>query len=187
MYYNLLTGENTVLQGLVAEEFARYILSQRFPILIIRPTTALKYLENSDIRGKYIDFLTRNQKTMDFFGIFPFSHDEEYQFTPEEIVCQFFYEKEGLNRYLNKNSLAKLLRGFIIEVKSRATRNSWAPFQFSLSKNQSKLVNQSQRFNFDIILCGVTFTDDWNLSVVFYDRNQKILSNDFFYKSINIG
>lgn len=186
MYYNLLTGGNTVLQGLVAEEFARYILSQRFPILIIRPTVALKYLKKSDIRGMCVDFLQRNTKTMDFLGIFPFYHDKEYQFTPEEIVCQFFYEKEGLNRFLNKN-LRKYLRGFIVEVKSRVAKNTWAPFQFSFSENQVRLLNQSQRFNFEIILCGVTFGEDWNLSVVFCDRNQKILSDCFFYRSINIG
>lgn len=180
MYYNLKRGENTVLRGLVAEEFARYILSQRFPILIIRPSMALKYLEKSSVKGRHVDFLLKNQKTMDFLGIFPFFQDKNAQLTSEEIVCRFFYEKEGLVRYLSKEPLINQLRGFIIEVKSRTSTNSWAPFQFSFSTNQKEMLDQSQRFDFEIILCGVTFASDWNLSAVFCDINQKILSEDFF-------
>ncbi|UCG90123.1 MAG: hypothetical protein JSU57_06620 [Candidatus Heimdallarchaeota archaeon] len=180
MFYNIIKGENTVLRGLIAEEFARYILSQRFPILVIRPSTALRYLENTAIKGKNVDFLRKNQKTMDFLGIIPFFKSEELQLTPEETVNRFFYEKEGLNRYLKKEIHFNQLRGFIIEVKSRTTTDSWAPFQFTFSPNQREMLDHSRKFDFDIILCGVTFSSDWNLSVVFCDRQQKIISEDFY-------
>lgn len=180
MFYNLLKGENTVLRGLIAEEFARYILSRCFPILTLRPSTALNYLDNASVKGMSVDFLRKNQQTMDFLGIAPFFQNGDLQLSPEEIVYQFFYEKEGLNRYLKKKIHINRLRGFIIEVKSRTTTNSWAPFQFSFSPNQKEMLNQSQKFSFKTILCGVTFSSDWNLSVVFCDNNQKVLQENFF-------
>ncbi|MFX1517024.1 MAG: hypothetical protein ACFFC6_12040 [Promethearchaeota archaeon] len=180
MFYNLLTGENTVLKGLVAEEFARYTLSKRFPILIVRPSKALKYLDDASIVGKYVDFIRKNRQTMDFIGITPYYKDQDYRFKPEEIICQYFYEKEGLTRFLSNKANSYQLSGFIIEVKSRTGIDSWAPFQFSFSPNQMEMLIQSQRFDFKIILIGVTFASDWNLSVVFCDHNQKVLSEEFF-------
>lgn len=180
MFYNLIKGENTVLRGLIAEEFARYIISQRFPILILRPSTALNYLDKSSVKGMSVDFLRKNQQTMDFLGIAPFFQNGDLQLTPEEIVYRFFNEKEGLDRYLKKKIYINRLRGFIIEVKSRTTTNSWAPFQFSFSPNQKEMFDQSHKFSFKTILCGVTFSSDWNLSVVFCDNNQKILQENFF-------
>jgi len=180
MYYNLLKGENTVLKGLVAEEFARYTLSKRLPILIVRPSRALKYLDEASIVGKYVDFVRKNQQTMDFIGIAPYYKDDDYRFKPEEVICQFFYKKEGLIRFLSNETLSNQFSGFIIEVKSRAGINSWAPFQFSFSTNQLEMIDQSQNYDFKIILSGVTFASDWNLSVVFCDKNQKMLSEDFF-------
>ncbi|MFX1285270.1 MAG: hypothetical protein ACFFB5_16580 [Promethearchaeota archaeon] len=180
MFYNLIKGENTVLRGLIAEEFARYILSQRFPILVIRPAAALRYLETTSIQGRNIDFLQKNQKTMDFLGITPYFQREEFQLTPKETIYKFFNEEEGLNRYLRNETHFNQLKGFVIEVKSRTSTNSWAPFRFSFSPNQEEMLVECQKLNFDIILCGVTFTSDWNLSVVFCDRQQKILSEDFF-------
>ncbi len=180
MFYNLIKGENTVLRGLIAEEFARYILSLRFPILVVRPSTALRYLETTTVQGRNVDFLRKNQKTMDFLGITPFFPSDELQLTPKELVHRFFYEREGLNRYLMNGTCFNQLKGFVIEVKSRTSTNSWAPFQFSFSSNQKEMFDQIETHDFEIILCGVTFTSDWNLSVVFCDSNQKILSDDFF-------
>lgn len=180
LFYNLKTGQNTVLRGSVAEEFARYILSQRLPILILRPSVVLKYLEKASIKGRYVDFLRKNQQTMDFLGIFPFFAKEKQHTTVEETVCQFFYEKEGLTRYIVKDNQINRLRGYIIEVKSRTTTNTWAPFQFSLSSNQEEMLNQSRGFDLEIILCGVTFSLDWILTIVFCNGNQKILPEEFF-------
>ena len=180
MYYNLLKGENTVLRGFVAEEFARYTLSKRLPILIIRPVKALKILDEASIVGRYVDFIRKNQQTMDFIGITPYYKDDPFRLRREEIICQFFYEKEGLTRFLLNNASSKQLDGYIIEVKSRTSTDSWAPFQYSFSPNQLEMIDQSQKYNFNIILSGVTFASDWNLSVVFCDHNQRILSEEFF-------
>jgi hypothetical protein len=180
LFYNLKTGQNTVLRGSVAEEFARYTLSQRMPILILRPSVALKYLENASIKGRYVDFLKKNQQTMDFLGIYPFFSEGKQYTTVEETVCRFFYEKEGLTRYIIKDNQITQLRGFIIEVKSRTTTNTWAPFEFSLSPNQEEMLNQSKGFALEIILCGVTFSSDWLLTIVFCDGKQKILPEEFF-------
>ncbi|MFX1504848.1 MAG: hypothetical protein ACFFDC_01930 [Promethearchaeota archaeon] len=182
MYYNLLKGENTVLRGLVAEEFTRYILSKRLPILIVRPMKALKILDEASVAGEYVDFIRKNQQTMDFIGITPYYKDEDPRIRQEDLICQFFYEKEGLTRFLSNNALSKQLDGFIIEVKSRTSTDSWAPFQFSFSPNQLEMIDQILRYDFKIILSGVTFASDWNLSVVFCDRNQKIISEEFFKK-----
>ncbi|MFX0123036.1 MAG: hypothetical protein ACFFAE_05315 [Candidatus Hodarchaeota archaeon] len=183
MLYNLLKGENTVLRGLVAEEFTRYILSQRFPILIVRPSTALKYLDKTSIEGRYVDFLRKNQQTMDFLGIAPYYRENDFRFKPEEVICQFFYEKEGLTRFLENEGATTQLRGYIIEVKSRTGLSTWSPFQFSFSPNQMKMLDQSQNYDFKIVLSGVTFASDWNLSVVFCDKNQKIFPEDFITTS----
>jgi hypothetical protein len=180
MYYNLLKGENTVLRGLVAEEFARYTLSKRLPILIVRPVKALKLLDETSIVGEYVDFIRKNQQTMDFIGITPYYKDEDPRIRQEDLICQFFYEKEGLTRFLSNNTLSKKVSGFIIEVKSRTSPDSWAPFQFSFSPNQLEMIDQSRKYDFKIILSGVTFASDWNLSVVFCDRNQRMLSEEFF-------
>ncbi|MFW9905748.1 MAG: hypothetical protein ACFFFH_15550 [Candidatus Thorarchaeota archaeon] len=180
MYYNLLKGENTVLKGLVAEEFARYSLSKRLPILIVRPVKALRILDEASIVGKYVDFIRKNQQTMDFIGITPYYKDENLRVRREDLICQFFNEKEGLTRFLLKNTLSKPLGGFIIEVKSRTSTNSWAPFQFSFSPNQLEMIDQSRSYDFKIILSGVTFASDWNLSVVFCDQNQRMFSEEFF-------
>ena len=69
--YNVMTGQNTVLRGLVAEEFVRYTLTQRMPIIILRPRFILEKLASFSIKGKKIDFLRKYQQTMDFFGIGP--------------------------------------------------------------------------------------------------------------------
>ncbi len=180
LLYNLKTGQNTVLRGSVAEEFARYILSQRLPILILRPSAVLKYLENAVIKGRYVDFLRKNQQTMDFLGIYPFFAEGKHYTTVEETVCRFFYEKEGLTRYIIQDNQINQLRGFIIEVKSRTSSNTWAPFQFTFSPNQEEMLNQSRGFDLEIILCGVTFSSDWLLTIVFCNGKQKILPEEFF-------
>ncbi|MHA2293822.1 MAG: hypothetical protein ACXACK_16795 [Candidatus Hodarchaeales archaeon] len=179
MFYNLRNGENTVLRGLVAEEAARYILTQRYPILVLRPKKALNYLDSGAVEGRSVEFLRKNQKTMDFFGIFPFFRDKDLQMTTEEIICKFFLEKEGLDHYITKESFTQHVKGFVIEVKSRTTENTWAPFNFGFSSNQKKMFNQCQQFDFTTILCGVTFAPDWNLSIVFCDINQRIFSDNF--------
>lgn len=179
MLYNLRNGENTVLRGLVAEEAACYILTQRYPILVLRPKKALNYLDRGAVEGTSVEFLRKNQKTMDFFGLFPFFRSDDLQMTTEEIICKFFLEKEGLDHYFTKEPFTQQVKGFIIEVKSRTTENTWTPFDFVFSTNQKKMFNQCNKINFRIILCGVTFAPDWNLSIVFCDINQKILPENF--------
>ncbi|UCG03698.1 MAG: hypothetical protein JSW11_06865 [Candidatus Heimdallarchaeota archaeon] len=181
MLYNLLTGENTVLRGLIAEEFTRYILTQRFPILIVRPSTVLKYLDKASIVGRYVDFIRKNQQTMDFLGIAPYHRENEFK--PEEIIYQYFSEKEGLTRFLKAKNNLPWLKGYVIEVKSRTGINTWSPFQFSFSPNQIKMLNQIQNYDFKIVLSGVTFVSDWNLSIVFCDKNQRQYLGDFITPS----
>jgi hypothetical protein len=177
--YNLKTGQNSVLRGLIAEEFTRYILTQRMPILVLRPKEALGIIDESSIKGKTVDFLKKYQQTMDFFGIGPVLRDDILQFSTEQIIKRFFIEKGDLTRYLMKESQSLSQRGFIIEVKSRTKVNPREPFEFSFSPNQELMLRQDYE-DFDIILCGVTFSEDWNLSVVFYDRNQKLIPKAYF-------
>ena len=177
--YNLKTGQNSVLRGLIAEEFARYILSQRMPLLIMRPRNVLKITNELSIKGSHVDFLRKNHQSMDFFGIGPIFRDDILQFNREQIIYQFFYDQGDLTRYLIKGNNNQIQKGFIIEVKSRTTANPRDPFEFSFSPNQERMLKQCTE-DFDIILCGVTFTDDWNLSIIFCDRNQKILPKKYF-------
>jgi hypothetical protein len=177
--YNLKTGQNSVLRGLIAEEFARYILNQRMPLLILRPKIILEVLSEALIKGSSVDFLWKYQQAMDFFAIGPILNDDVIQFSTEQIIHKFFYSKGDLTRYLHSEQQSQILKGFIIEVKSRTTANPRDVFEFSFSPNQEVMLSQSGD-KFDIILCGVTFSDNWNLSIVFYDRNQKILPMDYF-------
>ena len=172
--YNLKTGQNSVLRGLIAEEFARYILIQRMPILILRPKEVLGIVDEYSIKGKNVEFLRKYQQTIDFFGIGPVLQDDILQLSTEQIIKRFFIEKGDLTRYLMKEPKSLSQRGVIIEVKSRTMVNPRDPFEFSFSPNQELMLKEDYE-DFDIILCGVTLSDDWNLSVVFYDRNQKII------------
>ncbi|MFX0084165.1 MAG: hypothetical protein ACFFAU_00710 [Candidatus Hodarchaeota archaeon] len=177
--YNLKTGQNSVLRGLIAEEFARYILNQRMPLLILRPKTVLDLLNDLLIKGSLVDFLWKYQKSMDFFAIGPILSEDSLQFSTEQLLHKFFYSKGDITRYLLNNQQSQMLKGFIIEVKSRTTANPREVFEFSFSPNQESMLSQCGE-DFDIILCGVTFTENWNLSIAFYDRNLKILPRDYF-------
>ena len=177
--YNVKTGQNTVLRGVIAEEFVRYTLTQRMPIIILRPRFILEKLASFSIKGKKIDFLRKYQQTMDFFGIGPIIRDDKLQFSIEQIIYNFFFNKRNLDQYLSGVQQIQTLKGFIIEVKSRTTANPRDFFEFSFSPNQEMMLTQLID-DFDVILCGVTFTENWNLSVVFCDRNQKILPSDYF-------
>ena len=177
--YNILEGGNTVLRGLIAEEYARYILIQRYPLTILRPKTVLHYLRKKMIKGQIVNFIKKYNQTMDYFGIGPIFEEDTQQLSTEEIVSTFFYAKEGLPQFMNKNEWVDKLEGFIIEVKSRTNMNSWAPFQYSLSTKQEKMINQSKKLGFNTILCGVTFGNNWNLSVVITNEYGKILPRDF--------
>jgi len=177
--YNIKTGQNTVLRGLIAEEFARYILSQRYPILIERPGVILSYLEEMSFNNKRVTFLNKFQKTMDFFGIGPVESRDEHHINPKEIIFRFFYEAEGLGRFLSANDKMDRLRGIIIEVKSRTSINSWTPFQYSFSSKQELMLAQSRNFGFKTILCGVTLENNWNISVSFTNEKGKVLTEDF--------
>ena len=177
--YNLKTGQNSVLRGLIAEEFARYILTQRMPIFILRPKVVLEIIDESSIKGKNVDFLRKYQQTMDFFGIGPVLREDVLQLSTEQIIKKFFIEKGDLTRYLINDQRSLIQRGFIIEVKSRTKANLREPFEFSFSPNQELMLKHDYE-DFDIILCGVTFSEDWNLSVVFCDRNQKLIPKEYF-------
>ena len=129
--YNVMTGQNTVLRGLVAEEFVRYTLTQRMPIIILRPRFILEKLASFSIKGKKIDFLRKYQQTMDFFGIGPIIREDKLQFSIEQIIYNFFVNKGNLDQYLSGVQQVQILKGFIIEVKSRTTANPRDFFEFS--------------------------------------------------------
>lgn len=177
--YNIKTGQNTVLRGLIAEEFARYMLSQRFPILIERPRVILDYLDELSLNNDRVSFLSKFQKTMDFFGIGPIMNGDSNQFNTKDMMYKFFYEAEGLGRFLSSNERTDPLRGIIIEVKSRTSINSWTPFQYSFSSNQESMLAESRRFGFKVMLCGVTLENNWNISAIVTDEKGKILTENF--------
>lgn len=179
--YNIRTGQNTVLRGLLAEEFAKYMLVKRFPLLIVRPEVALQYIEEIP-NGNVIQFLQEYQQTMDYFGIGPVEEDDIIQLTQEGIIKRFFSVKEGLTRYLLDDLWAKQLRGFVIEVKSRTDMNTRAPFYFSFSPKQEAMLKKIENLGLELIIAGVTFQDNWNISVTFTNERGKILSEDFLIK-----
>ena len=74
--YNIKTGQNTVLRGLIAEEFARYTLTQRYPIIMLRPIKVLEYLSKYSVQGAHTNFLNQFQQTMDFIGFGPINERE---------------------------------------------------------------------------------------------------------------
>jgi hypothetical protein len=176
--YNIRTGQNTVLRGLLAEEFAKYILVKRFPLLIIRPNAVLRFLEEIP-RGKVIQFILEFQQTMDYLGIGPVQEEDLIHLTQEYIVKRFFSVKEGLTRYLLEDHWAKQLRGFVIEVKSRTEMNSRVPFHYSFSPKQERMLKKIKDVDLEVILCGVTFQDNWNIAVTFTNERGKILAEDF--------
>ena len=175
--YNLKTGQNTALRGLIAEEFARYVLMNRFPLIVVRPQLILDVIKTEGISGVFKTFLEKYQQTMDYFGICISENDQDS--SAKDIFLNFFWQKEGLTRFLipekNQN-----LRGFIIEVKSRTTNNAWAPFNYSFSPNQTQMLDECKDMKIEVILCGVTLENNWNLTITFADRNQKVLAEDFF-------
>ncbi len=180
--YNLKTGQNTVLRGLIAEEFARYVLMNRFSIIVVRPDFILDLIKVEGISGTFKSFLEKYQQTMDYFGVSITETDQDSSL--KDIFLKFFWQKEGLTRFLvpEKN---QALRGFIIEVKSRTTSNAWTPFNYSFSPNQIQMFDECKDMKIDVILCGVTMEDNWNLTITFADRNQKILSDNFFVINSN--
>jgi hypothetical protein len=178
--YNIKAGQNTVLRGLIAEEFARYTLIQRYPLIVLRPIKVLEYLSQNSVQGGHKDFLTNFQQTMDFVGFGPIDESEStIPFSVDEIIAAFFHKQDGLTKYFPSYSNIGGLKGFIIEVKSRTSEHHWKPFQYSFSANQDLMFNKSKNFNFDVILCGVTFAKDWEITVVFTDLRGKILPPDF--------
>ncbi len=179
--YNIKTGQNTVLRGLLAEEFARYVLVNRFPLLIIRPEVALQFIEDIP-KGKVIHFVQEFHQTMDYLGIGPVEEDDIIHLTQEGVIKRFFSAKEGLTRYLIDDHWAKQLRGFVIEVKSRTDMTARAPFHFSFSPRQDIMLQKIKDIDLEIIIAGVTFQDNWNISVTFTNERGKILSEDFLIK-----
>jgi hypothetical protein len=123
------------------------------------------------------------QQTMDFIGFGPI-HEKSSEELPlaNENILNYFYLQDGLSQYL-EGSAKKFVRGFIIEVKSRSIQNFWKPFQYSFSPNQEEMFKIAQRYNFDIVLCGVTFGENWEISVIFTNLRGKILPSDFLTRT----
>ena len=168
------------MRGLIAEEFARYTLIQRYPLIVLRPIKVLEFLSEKSVLGDHRDFLENFQNTMDFIGFGPTNVNEAtITLSTSEIIIAFFRMQDGLTKFFPSDFNIEGLKGFIIEVKSRTTEHHWKPFQYSFSANQELMFKNSKNFNLDIILCGVTFAKDWDISVVFTDLRGKILPSDF--------
>lgn len=121
---------------------------------------------------------------MDFFGLGPIIESIDSHSIPISKMFQdFFLKQSGLTKYLLQPLQDYSTRGYIIEVKSRSTKNYWKPFQYSFSENQEKMFSQSKRFNLGIVICGVTFAHDWEIAVVFTNLKGKILTNEYFRAS----
>lgn len=181
MVYNIKTGSNTVLRGLLAEEFTRYTLSQRYPIIVLRPHKVIEILTENQTEGPHFNFLTQYQKTMDFIGFGPIQMTETSPpLSISDLVQNFFYHQDSLIRYFPSNSFESKLTSYIIEVKSRSTKNHWNPFIYSFSPNQEEMLLKASKYRFKVILCGVTLANDWEISVIFTNPQGKILPQDFF-------
>ncbi|MHA2167846.1 MAG: hypothetical protein ACXAAT_18520, partial [Candidatus Hodarchaeales archaeon] len=99
--YNIKTGKNTVLRGLIAEEFARYTLTQRYPVIVIRPEKVLEFLTEQSIEGPHVQFLRQYSHTMDFFGLGPIlDADDSPSISISKMVQDFFYKQNGLTKFL---------------------------------------------------------------------------------------
>lgn len=173
--YNILTGQNTVLRGLIAEEFARYSISHRFPLIVLRPKVILQYLDDAEVRGRTVNFIRKYQQTMDFFGLGPVGQDLTLHRNVEALLTSWFYMIEGLPRFFPGGESVHHLQGFVIEVKSRTTSQAWTTFQYNLSPNQEDMFEACNEVGLRVILCGVTFGANWDISIVFANRRGKIL------------
>jgi hypothetical protein len=170
-----------VLRGLIAEEYVRYTLTQHHPLIVLRPEKVLNFLIELSIEGPYVKFLRQYSQTMDFFGLGPIIESNESLPIPiSKMIQDFFYEQSGLTKYIVQPRQEVPTRGYIIEVKSRSTKNYWKPFQYTFSDNQEQMFSQSKRFNFEIVLCGVTFAQNWEIAVVFTNLEGKILPQEYF-------
>jgi hypothetical protein len=174
--YNILKVQNSVLRGLIAEEFARYSIGQRFPLLVLRPKVIIRYLDDANIQGRTVDFIRKYQQTMDFFGLGPVTEDAILQRTVKDLLIAWFYMIEGLPRFFHGDESIKRLQGFVIEVKSRTSSQAWRAFQYNLSPNQDLMFEACTEVGLRVILCGVTFEADWNMSIVFANHRGKIIS-----------
>lgn len=140
----------------------------------------LEYLSESSVKGAHCNFLKQFQQTMDFIGFGPINEgDISVPLSIEEILVAFFRKQDGLTKFLPSDSTLDGIKGFLIEVKSRTKANYWKPFQYSFSDNQEEMFTKVKNFNFEILLCGVTFGKNWELAVVFTDFKGKILPHDF--------
>ncbi|WP_455139989.1 hypothetical protein [Candidatus Hodarchaeum mangrovi] len=180
--YNIEKGSNTKLRGLISEEFVRYTLLTNFPILVIRPTKAIKILDDNAISGEFVQFLKDYEQTMDFFGIGPIPKENQTYISLNEIIINYFHKLRGLNRFFHHAKWIEELDGFIIEVKSRTSANALSPFNYSLSDKQKQMVNYGKKLGLKVILGGVTFERNWKLSLMFTNEIGKIIGNDYFLK-----
>ncbi len=118
---------------------------------------------------------------MDFIGFGPIEDPETTipQSTPD-LVQTFFFQQDGLTRYLHPNQKYINLKGYIIEVKSRSTQNHWKPFTYSFSPNQEDMFAKAMKYRFKVVICGITLANDWEISMVLTNPQGKVLSQDFF-------
>ncbi|MHA1214927.1 MAG: hypothetical protein ACTSPG_06495 [Candidatus Hodarchaeales archaeon] len=177
--YNIETGKNTVLRGLIAEELVHYILTKNFPIIVMRPAKALETLKSLQLNSNKFTFLRTYQQTMDFFGLGPIFKDTRFPHSTQEILLKYFEYEQGLNKFFNNEKWVKDLKGYVIEVKSRTSQNVLKPFNYSFSANQVEMIKKVKTLGFKIILAGVTFEANWNVSVIFTNENGTILTKDF--------
>ncbi|MFW9778305.1 MAG: hypothetical protein ACFFE8_05575 [Candidatus Heimdallarchaeota archaeon] len=173
--YNILTGQNSVLRGLIAEEFVRYFMSQQFPLLVLRPKIVLRYLDDTNIRGRTVNFVRKYQQTMDFFGLGPIDESMLLQRSAKDLLTSWFYMNEGLPRFFQDDDYVLRLHGFAIEVKSRTTSKIWSSFQYNFSPNQENMFEECNEVGLQSILCGVTFGANWDISIVFANHRGKII------------
>ena len=147
---------------------------------MLKPAKVIEVLTENNIKGPHFDFVVQYQQTMDFIGFGPIEHnDTALPATLGEILRNFFYQQDGLTRYLPGSDEQKI-NSFIIEVKSRSTKSHWNPFNYSFSPNQEEMFSKAPKYRFKVILCGVTLANDWEISVTFTDPQGKILPQDFF-------
>lgn len=176
--YDILTGKNTVLRGLIAEEAASYLLKRKLNLIIFRTDKILKFIRKHKIKTNRGKFIRKYKQTMDFFGIYiPEEVRKNSLISLESVLLSFFTEKEDLRGFIGENLLKECIKGYVIEIKSRVTNSPTKSFNFSFSENQQQMIKKLKNHkSLDLLVVGITMCNNWIINATFFDKNLNVIS-----------
>ena len=172
------------MRGLLAEEFARYTLIQKFPLIVLRPIKILEYLEERKIRSPHAQFLKQYSHTMDFFGVGPISDSEETPAIPtSKLIQDYFYRlKKHVKPELQTSYHEK---GSLMSTKGKADRSKFvlsekfANGQIKVHWKLQIVIDQIMRRNsgYDILdvliqLC-MPYNIDWEIAYAMFSNKNR--------------